>query len=649
MHISLKAVTAAFLISFANVPLAAQQQMPAPPIEYYGDLPSIEDAVISPSGEYTAMLFTDAGERAVIVYNRGNEPVKRLDVGDAKVRGIEWVGDEAILILRTETGRLPSNYTQDKTEWWRANVIPLDDRRDVISVFANQRTIVNAVQGFFGVRKVDGRWVGFFGGFRRGNTSGIRDTLLDTAPAIYAVDLLTGDAEIVDYPTDYPNYRDWLIDEEGKVGARIEINLKSGSWRIENGDRKTITTGEQVEGRVNMLGFDDAGTSVIYSEFDEAEGRNRRYAVPLAGGDKREVFDEYGIDRFVFQPYTGRILGTQLIDGSINLVDEEKAKYLSQALEGLSFASHAVVTDWTPDFRAMLANTSGNYDSGTWFRIDGESGTRSILGLERPAIQGQVIGKVSTVTYQAGDGLELEGILTLPPGKEPTNLPVVIFPHGGPTAHDVEAFDWWAQALASRGYAVFQPNFRGSTGRGMALIEAGDGEWGRKMQTDKSDGLAALAERGIVDPDRACIMGSSYGGYAALAGVTLQEGIYRCAVSVNGVSDLKPLLRWEMNGPRDTFRRATERQFGRETDLDAISPARNARNANAPVLLIHGRDDSVVPFAQSLTMEDALEDARKPVELLVLEGEDHFLSQAETRKQMLEATIAFIERHNPPD
>jgi dipeptidyl aminopeptidase/acylaminoacyl peptidase len=177
----------------------------------------------------------------------------------------------------------------------------------------------------------------------------------------------------------------------------------------------------------------------------------------------------------------------------------------------------------------------------------------------------------------------------------------------------------------------------------MAFIQSGDGEWGRKMQTDKSDGLMALAERGIVDPDRACIIGASYGGYAALAGVTLQDGLYRCAVSVNGVSDLKPMLRWRMTGTRDIFRRAVDRQFGQETDLDAISPARNADKANAPILLIHGRDDTVVPFAQSVVMEDA----RKPVELLVLEGEDHFLSQPETRKQMLEASIAFVERRNP--
>ncbi|MEO0644525.1 MAG: prolyl oligopeptidase family serine peptidase, partial [Pseudomonadota bacterium] len=178
------------------------------------------------------------------------------------------------------------------------------------------------------------------------------------------------------------------------------------------------------------------------------------------------------------------------------------------------------------------------------------TGERSIVGFERPAIQGMAIGKVSTFSYEAQDGLEIRGILTLPPGREATDLPVIILPHGGPTAHDVERFDWWAQAFASRGYAILQPNFRGSTGRGVAFVEAGDGEWGKKMQTDKSDGLMALAERGIVDPSRACIVGASYGGYAALAGVTLQQGIYRCAVSVNGVTELESTLREFSTGTR---------------------------------------------------------------------------------------------------
>ena len=641
---------AAAACAFAVIPMAAAQTMPPPPLEYYGDLPAIEEAEVSPSGAYTALLMTTGGERVISVLDAAGSPVKQLVVGDAKVRGIEWVGEEAILLLRTETGRLPRQFLNRREEFWRGNVIPLDDNRQVVSIFAGQRSIANAIAGFNGIRQVDGRWIGYFGGYRKGNTSGDRDRLLDGSPALYSVDLLTGDTQIVAYPDSWPATRRWLVDDDGGIGAVLQLDANNGNWRIENGSGSTIARGKQERGEISLIGFDADGSSVIYSEYDDEYGGSRRYSVPLAGGTPTEIWKDELIRNVIRQPFTSRVLGIQReSDDSVVLAQEQAQAVLSDTLDKFSFASYSRIADWAPDFSALIANTSGNYDSGTWYRVDGNSGARAIIGLEYPAIQGPVIGPVSTFTYTAQDGLEIEAILTLPPGREPKNLPVVVLPHGGPTAHDVEAFDWKAQAFASRGYAVLQPNFRGSTGRGAAFVDAGDGEWGRKMQTDKSDGLMALAEAGIADASRACIVGASYGGYAALAGVTLQQGIYRCAVSVNGVADLEPLLRHLRNGNRDIFRRSVEQQFGGRVNLDALSPSANAEKADAPVLLIHARNDTVVPFAQSKLMEDALKDAGKPVEFLALDGEDHWLSQSETRKQMLAAAVAFVERHNPPD
>jgi dipeptidyl aminopeptidase/acylaminoacyl peptidase len=645
------ALAAAFALTAAIAPLAAQQPLPPPPIEAYGDLPAIEDAVLSPSGRYSALLTTLRGERVIMVLDAAGAPVKRLVVGDAKVRAIEWVGDDAILLLRTETDRLPFQYGNEKIEWLRGNIIPLDDARPVVSVFANQTGIANAILGFYGIREVDGRWKGFFGGLRMGATSGQRNTLLDDgAPALFAVDLLTGDADLVGYPGDYPVVRDWLIDDKGRLGATLEINFDRGSWKIENADGKSIAVGNAARGEIDMVGFDSSGSAVIYSNYDDAAGRYRRYSVPLSDvGAPIELWNDVSFDRYVYQPYTGRVLGIRRSDGKFDLSDAEKAAALQKTLDAFKRSSYSTVAGFTPDFQTLLARTSGKFDSGTWFRVDGTSGQRAILGLEYPAIQGEVIGPVSTITYSAQDGLEIEAILTLPPGRAATNLPVLIFPHGGPGAHDVAQFDWWAQAFAARGYAVLQPNFRGSTGYGTDFYNAGDGEWGRKMQTDVSDGLAALAERRIADPSRACIMGASYGGYAALAGVTLQQDIYRCAVSVAGVADLEPLLRDYRTGKRDIFRRYYDKQFGKEADLDALSPAAQAGRADAPVLLVHGKDDTVVPYAQSVIMQDALKDAGKPVEFVTLPGEDHYLSQPGTRTQMLKAALAFVEKHNPPD
>jgi dipeptidyl aminopeptidase/acylaminoacyl peptidase len=250
----------------------------------------------------------------------------------------------------------------------------------------------------------------------------------------------------------------------------------------------------------------------------------------------------------------------------------------------------------------------------------------------------------------------LHAYLTLPPGKEEKNLPLIVLPHGGPHSRDEPGFDWFSQALASRGYAVLQPQFRGSDGFGDDLLHAGFGEFGKKMQTDLSDGVRTLATQGMIDAKRVCIVGASYGGYAALAGATIDTGVYRCAVSIAGLSDLRQQLRyWEWSHNKVDAR--GERFWGRflavddpdDLKLNDISPIKHVDKVTIPILLIHGKDDTVVPFAQSNDMADALKHAKKPYEFVTLKAEDHWLSKSETRLQMLQATVKFLETNNPPN
>jgi dipeptidyl aminopeptidase/acylaminoacyl peptidase len=202
---------------------------------------------------------------------------------------------------------------------------------------------------------------------------------------------------------------------------------------------------------------------------------------------------------------------------------------------------------------------------------------------------------------------------------------------------------------------VLQPNYRGSD-LSKKWIESGYGEWGRKMQTDLSDGLLYLAAQGIADPKRACIVGASYGGYAALAGVTIQSGIYRCAVAVAGVSDPAKMLRWvtrtEAVGDQIGLR-YWERFFAvsgpGDKRLDGISPLHHADQVTVPLMLIHGRDDTTVPYDQSEAIAKALKHAGKPVEFITLDKEDHYLSRGDTRLQMLRTSVEFLRKYNPPD
>ena len=190
----------------------------------------------------------------------------------------------------------------------------------------------------------------------------------------------------------------------------------------------------------------------------------------------------------------------------------------------------------------------------------------------------------------------------------------MLLPHGGPAAADVSGYDWLAHALASRGYAVLQPNFRGSGGFGKEWEEAGHGGWGiGVMQHDLTDGVAAVIAAGIADPERICIVGASYGGYAALAGAAFTPELYRCAAAIAGVADLRDMLGFEKDRAADSARpcrtggKRWASRTGSPTDhLNAASPAQHAERVRAPVLLIHGRDDTVVPITQSRIMESAL-------------------------------------------
>jgi dipeptidyl aminopeptidase/acylaminoacyl peptidase len=396
--------------------------------------------------------------------------------------------------------------------------------------------------------------------------------------------------------------------------------------------------------------------TVLYLVHDEAGGAEY-FEAPLANpGDRTRMFEDVEAADPLFDRETNLLIGVRSGGETpeYTFFDPHKEavwKGTQKAFPGL----HVSLLSYNTAFNTLFVYTDGDGDSGSYWTVDIATGKARFFGAAYPDVSATDVGPRKYVQYKAADGLDLEGVLTLPPGRDAKNLPVVILPHGGPRWHDTLDFDWIAEAFASRGYAVFQPNFRGSTGYGADFVRAGYGEWGRKMQTDVSDGLAYLAAQGVVDPKRACIVGASYGGYVALAGVTVQQGLYRCAVSVAGVSDLKVMLAAQADEgeTRSPAVRYWKTAIGATTVTDSflndLSPARLASRADAPVLLIHGKDDTSVPIDQSRIMLHALQSARKPVEMVELDGEDHNLARETTRIAMLKAAMAFVEKYNPPN
>jgi len=367
---------------------------------------------------------------------------------------------------------------------------------------------------------------------------------------------------------------------------------------------------------------------------------------PLAGGEA---------DAMIFDPANDNLIGYANLVGDrvtytfFDAADQQLWKAVVAAFPGQGTS----LVSSSNDRQRIIVRVDSPTEGPAYALVDRATRHAHWLYGEYAGVKPADISPVQTLTFKAADGIALTGYLTSPRDRPQKKLQLIVLPHGGPAVRDAPGFDWWAQALASRGYAVLQINYRGSDGFGPAFMKAGFGQWGRKMQTDLSDGVRYLTQRGVVDPKRVCIVGASYGGYAALAGATIDHGVYRCAASYGGVSDLKRQVLYSRTQGGQRSLRFWIRYMGADDLNDPVlakySPALLAAQADIPILLVHGKDDTVVPLQQSTGMADALKAAGKPYEFVVLKGEDHWLSSGETRLAMLQAVTAFLEKHNPPD
>jgi dipeptidyl aminopeptidase/acylaminoacyl peptidase len=637
------------LAALVLAPVAAAAAEP-PPLAAFGNLPDIENMALSNDGSRLAAVMTIGGERVVLLMTAELDTLRMMRIEQAKIRGLEWVGNDHVVVEVSHTEVLGPEFTPSQIEFFHAMILPADQSEPQQLVF-DGTTMLNAVFGSYGVRNVDGRWKVYFSGVER--ERGARGYYIgSTAPDLFVIDVASNQhRRLADKGSQGYGYS-WLLGTDGTLAAMMSIERRSGDWSLNVPGARVIASGTSKNGDVGLVSLGKDGTTAIYSELNETEHVTYWFEVPLDGSAApTELMRSDEVDRRYNDRATGRLLGL-LRTGSNQrpqFYDARQQAAVNRIYR--AFADFQVdLMDWTPDFSRVLVRTSGHGDSGTWYLVDMAQMRASAVGYERKALGPESVGAVSTVSYKAGDGIDLDGILTVPPGLEARNLPLVVLPHGGPHAHDEAGFDWWAQAFASRGYAVFQPNFRGSTNRDEGFMRAGFGQWGKAMQTDISDGVADLARQGIIDPERVCIVGASYGGYAALAGVTVQQGLYKCAVAVAPVADLGSLFTDEggTSNRSGMLRRSLLEELGPRSGFDAVSPRQLASRADSPILLIHGKDDTVVPFDQSDNMAHALAAAGKPYKLVILRQEDHWLSRPATRLQMLEEAVSFVEQHNPP-
>ena len=616
-----------------------------PPPAAFAALPAMVSPAISPDGKRFAFITNnDNGSfmyAAQLATNRA-DAIVMVDPETQDARAVTWANNDTLILLVSETDTL--HFAARMVEAFAPYGVDLSrvSRGDL------------QVQQLAGARLVGG---GLFVRGRKliGYERATGRVLVPIGGVLYAMNAGNDDTDRVDEGSGFT--RDWVVDENGDPRYRMEYRDKLDYFQIlrraPNRLWETFVARNLDLPEIDVHGIDAQGELVAGGRPLDV-GRYGLYTVTADGRRGRTIYahDTLDIADVRIDPYTNRVVGAAVEGESPVWFDEGLA--MQQAALDETFPNESPwIVDWSEDRSRFIVRARYTDRPDAFYLYDVDAKTTNQIASTYPELASTELAPRLPYTYEARDGVDIPGYLTRPLGVDGP-APLVLLPHRGPMDRDVDGFDWLAHFLASRGYAVLQPNYRGSAGYGRGWEEAGYAGWGiGVMQHDLSDGVAALVAAGIADPERVCIVGASYGGYAALAGATFTPELYRCAVSINGVADLRD-AHTLYKGRRDSRSAAMtlwERSMGVEEPrsarekLNAASPAQHVENVQAAVLLVHGRDDSVVVVGQSQAMARALRAAGKTVQLIELEGEDHWLSRAVTRLQTLEALDAFLAQH----
>lgn len=636
MRILLAAILAAFALS-------AQ----AAPLEAYARLRALDRVNLSPDGSRLAYLRRQGDTQTVLIEEAdGAKPLGGFNIRAQTFKGLGWAGPNHIWVASTGTPRNQGS-VQYRGEFPQLQIY--DISANAFTEALKDHLSLNLEYPEY--RVVDGR-----------PTLYVRAVTFshDFLVSLFRIDVATGETQAVDkIRSESGDDPRWMVDAAGRLATRTQYNAKTGEWTLMLPDSAGAW---RIAGRLTdpvrrpgltAFGFEPGtalgrrmeGDQPVFRKVSLLDGTWGE-VVPIAP-DLRGWISDDATQLTVGMTEGYETLRTRFVD------PKEQAAWdrVVRAFKGDS----VTLRSWSDDRKRLVAYVFGPA-TGVAYVLLRDKGAAEVLGPAHEGLGPDDIAQPRWITYKAADGLDITGILTLPKGRDAKGLPLVVLPHDGPQDRDIVEFHWLAQGLASRGYAVFQPNYRGSGGFGPDFVHAGYGEWGRKMQSDVSDGVRHLVAEGVVDPARVCVVGrGGYAGYVALAGVTLEQGIYRCGVSVAGISDVNGMMAWRRSRTSASdgdamrlFRLFVGVERGEQAPLDAISPAKLAAKASAPVLLIHSRDDSVVPYDQSRRMAKAVEATGRKVEFITLPDEDHWLARGETRLKILSATVDFLERHNPP-
>lgn len=635
------ALLAALLIT--ALPALAQKSTLPPLLDrelFFGN-PEIAGAELSPDGQFIAFLKPWKDTRNIWV-KRTNEPfaaAKRLtDEAKRPIPGFFWSRDSKyILFVKDNDGDENFNvYAVDPSESPAAgqdvptarNLTDLKGvRAAIISVPKNDPDII-----YVGLNDRDAAW-----------------------HDLYKVKISTGERTLIRKNTE--RIAGWVFDLKGRLRLAERV--------ADNGDTEVL--------RVDADGFTKVYSCTVFEICGpirfHRDGK-RVYMITNKGDDvdlirltlfdpdtgKEEVIESDPLNRSdlsapIFSELTDELVGTIYVDDRQRVYFKDKSyeadyKLLSKRLPGkeISFTSS------TRDDRIFLITASSDTEPGETYLFDRKTKKLTLQYRIRERLPREHLAEMRAIRYKSSDGLEIPAYLTTPKGIVPKNLPLIVFPHGGPWARDTWGYRTYAQFFANRGYAVLQPNFRGSLGYGKRFLNAGNKQWGEKMQDDITWGVKHLVAQGIADPKRVGIMGGSYGGYATLAGVAFTPDLYAAAVSIVGPSNLITFLEsippyWEA-GRKILYSRVGDPTTPEgKAQLERQSPLNSANKIRTPLLIAQGANDPRVKKAESDQIVIALRDRGFPVEYLVAPDEGHGFARPVNQMAMIAAAEKFMAKY----
>lgn len=621
------------------------------PLDNFARLPMVKDIQISPDGKRIAYLRDVKQNYIIVVQSLINPKAKpvTLKIAEATIRDLEWVSNERILFSSSQ-----AQYSRGDFEtftFWRSGLLNAENG-DTIWAFNSERFKYNigAPQLVSKLHNDPEHILLSYYYSLAGSYNQIK--------AVFKVNINSGEREQIYRDSNASN---WIAETSDQIDSFIEFDYKNEiakiNFRIEGTDdfQFLITggkSGEEAFFSEYILGQSKDRKSVYYYERDEDE------ILYLAKSDidgvkvsnKRNVSNnkKYDVDTVTYDYHSGKLNGFMIIEDITNTTYFDPVLAQVQADLDATFPDASIrITSYDKKKTKFVAFVSGSEYPQQYLLYDTIAGSLGLLGVGFPNADTALLSKVEKFNYRAKDGTQLSAYLTLPKTSNSEKPKLIVLPHGGPASRDSMSFDWVRQFFAAHGYAVLQVNFRGSSGFGKKFEEAGHGQWGKKMQTDVDEGVDELIGKGLVDSDRICIVGGSYGGYVAMYAATSNPERYKCAVSFAGISELYNVFYHEEQqlGSTSYF----QKSIGDQLDLEYLkkfSPLEMVTERTSPIMLIHGTEDTSVPVFQSSKMFKKLkEKGVLDSTYIEIEGADHWMSSGKTRRIFLENAIKFIDKH----